>query len=114
MKRTVAALALCLPVFVEAAEMSISCIGAESNDCAVAIDVTLDRERLTAQFVQRTSGGGSAVSNLGWCGSEFSGLGRWDSDGGCVTTGKYRILNGGLTKQQLADGAMRFEGRSQT
>lgn len=109
MKRTIAALALCLPLLAQAGELSISCIGAESRNCLVAIDVTPYRERFTAQFVQKTPTGGSVASTLGWCGSDVSGLGRWDSDGGCVATGKFRILNGALTKQQLADSAMRFE-----
>lgn len=51
MKSTMAVLALCLPVLAQAGELSLSCVGAESNQCPVAVDVSLDRERLTAQFV---------------------------------------------------------------
>lgn len=109
MKSTMAVLALCLPVLAQAGELSLSCVGAESNHCPVAVDVTLDRERLTAQYVQGMPGSEQAVVTLGWCGDTASGRGRWDTDRGCVTTGKFRVLNGELTRQQLADGAMQFE-----
>jgi len=109
MKRVVSAFALCLPVLAQSGELSISCIGAESSSCPVAVDVTLDRERLTAQFAQKDSSGNYAIGVLGWCGDTLSGRGRWDTDRGCVTSGKFRVLNGELTKQQLAEGTMLFE-----
>jgi len=43
MKRVVSAFALCLPVLAQSGELLISCIGAESSSCPVALDVTLDR-----------------------------------------------------------------------
>jgi len=109
MKQVFATFALCMPVLAQSGELSISCIGAETNSCPVAVDVTLDRERLIAKFSQKDSSGNHAIGILGWCGDAISGHGRWDSDGGCGTTGKFRVLNGELTKQQLADGTMQFE-----
>lgn len=73
MKSTMAVLALCLPVLAQAGELSLSCVGAESNHCPVAVDVTLDRERLTAQYVQGMPSGEQAVVTLGWCGDTASG-----------------------------------------
>jgi len=113
MKRLIAAVALCFPLFASAGQLSISCIGAESSNCPIAIDATLRQERLTAQFLVRNEGGGYTTSTLGFCGYEGSAgslhRGEWIAGSRCNVSGVFRVVNGELTKQQLADGAIQFE-----
>lgn len=113
MKRSICAVALCLPLFALAGELSISCMGEESPNCPVVVDVTLRQERLTAEFQVGTPAGGSTTTTLNFCGYEGSAAniyyGHWVANQKCVVGGKFRVLNGELTKQQLADGVMRFE-----
>ncbi|MFN9473019.1 hypothetical protein [Acidovorax sp.] len=112
-KRCISALALCLPLLALAGELSISCVGEESPNCPVVVDVTLRQERLTAEFQVGAAAGGSTATILNFCGYEGSAAniyyGEWVANQKCVVGGKFRVLNGELTKQQLADGAMRFE-----
>lgn len=113
MKRSIAAVALCFPLFASAGELSISCIGEESTNCPVVVDVTLRQERLTAEFQVGTTAGGFSTTTLNFCGYEGSAAniyhGEWVANQKCVVGGRFRVLNGELTKQKLADGAMRFE-----
>lgn len=113
MKRLISAVALCLPLLAWAGELSISCIGEESASCPVVVDVTLRQERLTAEFQVATAAGGTSTTTLNFCGYPGSAAniyyGEWVAHQKCVVGGKFRVLNGELTKQQLADGVMRFE-----
>ena len=109
MKRTFAMFFMAVPLWASAGTISIRCIGPESDNCPIAIDATLSQERLTTQFLLRTPSGGFAANVLAWCGADGSGVGQWVTGGGCVTSGKFRVLNGELTKQQLADGSIQFE-----
>lgn len=113
MKRLISAVALCLPLFASAGELSISCIGEESASCPVVVDVTLRQERLTAEFQMATVAGGPSTTTLNFCGYQGSAAniyyGEWVANQKCVVGGKFRVLNGELTKQQLADGVMKFE-----
>lgn len=113
MKRLILAATLCFPLFASAGELSISCLGAESSNCPVVVDVTLRQERLTAEFQVGAPGGGSSTTTLNFCGYEGSAAniyyGEWVASQKCVVGGKFRVLNGELTKQQLADGVIRFE-----
>lgn len=113
MKRLISAVALGLPLLACAGELSISCIGEESAICPVVVDVTLRQERLTAEFQVATAAGGTSTTTLNFCGYEGSAAniyyGEWVANNKCVVGGKFRVLNGELTKQQLADGVMRFE-----
>ena len=112
-KRLIFAVALCLPLLASAGELSISCIGEESASCPVVVDVTLRQERLTAEFQVAAAAGGASTATLNFCGYEGSAAniyyGEWVANQKCVVGGNFRVLNGELTKQQLADGVMKFE-----
>lgn len=110
MKRVLVISALCAPLFAFSAEITISCIGAESDDCPVVVDVNLDGERLVGKFAARPSPTSPVQEGrLFWCsGTTFSGPG-WSSGEECTVYGRYRILNGELTKRQMADALLTFD-----
>jgi hypothetical protein len=108
--------ALCTPLLASAAELTISCIGPESDHCPVKVEARLSEERLVAylQFPQPSGGTQGAV--FGWCGPQSSGAfstpGGWSRDStGCKGTGVFQVINGEFTKRQLADSYIVFESR---
>lgn len=110
MKRLLILLAAGAAMQVSAAELTLSCIGPESDDCPVAVDATLQTERLSASFRLGSTGTTPNRVVLDFCtGSATSGAG-WYADI-CVSSGTHRVLNGELTKRQLAEGAIIFETR---
>ncbi len=111
MNRLLTALALCIPLYVSAAGLTISCIGPESDDCPVA-----DSEALLATFLTRKEDGTFERNEVSWCtGFNIGGSGpyRWLplSQGPCTLDGRHRILNGELTKRQLAESSIAFSTR---
>lgn len=105
MKRALSTIALLVPLVASAGDIAISCIGPESDDCPVAVDVRLELEKLVATF---WAAGKSQTLN--WCsGSTFSAP-HWSSME-CNVWGDFRVINGELTKRQLAEGAVSFEIR---
>ncbi|EJE54137.1 hypothetical protein PMI14_00968 [Acidovorax sp. CF316] len=118
MKRILAALALCAPLIAGAADLDISCLGPESDDCPMAVNLNPDMEALFAFFDGQRNGDGSVgrVAFL-WC-TPFTLMGnaplQWldaSSTTTCALTGKSRPINGELTKRQMAQAALVFETR---
>ncbi len=112
MKRLLFALALCAASPCFAGTLKIACIGPESGDCPVAVDATLDTERLSVSFITgpARADGTHATVKTGWCGpSRDRPKGGWGfSEQGCAELGTFRVVNGELTKRQLAQGQVQF------
>lgn len=69
MKSLILLAALSLPAFAAADTIKISCIGPEVADCPVTVDVTLERESLTAAVGTGMRDNTSyTTTTLGWCG----------------------------------------------
>lgn len=66
MKRTFAILFLAAPLLAAAGTLSIKCIGPESDNCPVSIDVSLVDEKFQAEYLIKSSVG-FEVGSLGWC-----------------------------------------------
>lgn len=112
----VAFFALCTPILGSAAELTISCIGTESDTCPVKVEAKLSSERLLAYLQFPKPGGGTEGVLFGWCGPQTSGgfstPGGWSRDStGCNGTGVFQVINGEFTKRQLADSYIVFESR---
>ena len=105
----------CMPLLASAADITISCIGPESDDCPVAVDVVLHRETFVASFDQRAADGKWLQrQEVFWC----KGMGvdspyRWlhPAWGICEPSGTFRTLNGEFTKRQLAENGVSFSTR---
>lgn len=100
--------ALCTPLLASAAELTISCIGPESDHCPVKVEARLSEERLVAYLQVPQPSGGTQGAVFGWCGPQSSGAfstpGGWSRDStGCKGTGVFQVINGEFTKRQLAD-----------
>lgn len=113
MNRLLTALALCVPLYASAADLTISCIGPESDDCPVAVDVVTDSEAFIATFLTRKEDGTFERNEVSWCtGFNIGGGGpyRWLplSQGPCFLSGRHRTVNGELTKRQLAESSISF------
>lgn len=106
MKRMLSAMALVIPFVASAGEISVTCIGPESDDCPVAVDVRLEIEKLVATF-----NAGDKAERLSWCGGTTFSAPRWSSGECSAVWGDFRVVNGELTKRQLAEGAISFEIR---
>lgn len=97
-----------------AADITIACIGPESDDCPMALDVRLERETLVASFSLRKADGTWQREEVYWC----KGMGvdspyRWlgPAWGICEPTGSFRAVNGEFTKRQLAEASVLFSTR---
>lgn len=117
MKRVLIALALCASLFAGAAEVNISCIGPESDDCPMVVDLNPDMDALIASFDGKRNVDGSVERlSLTWCAPFTTGSEplQWLSDPSyttCAVNGKSRPLNGELTKRQMAQASLVFETR---
>lgn len=109
MKHFLSSLVLLAPMFATAGTLSIKCIGAESENCPVTVDVTLFNEKLQTEFLIKSSVG-NEVGSLGWC-ERIEGTGArsvgWEPRA-CYTTGTFRVVDGSLTMKQLATGSISF------
>ena len=109
MKRTFAIFFLAAPLLAAAGTLSIKCIGPESDNCPVSIDVSLVDEKFQAEYLIKSSVG-FEVGSLGWC-ERIQGTGSrsvgWEPHA-CYTTGNFRVVNGELTMRQLAAGSISF------
>ncbi|MBB6559088.1 hypothetical protein HNP48_001752 [Acidovorax soli] len=110
MKRLLFAFALCTPLLASAGQLEFSCIGPDAPDCPLAIDATFENERLTVAYVT-----GPAINlnhpttTVGYCAiSPWNSHVAW-TPAGCYETGTYRIINGELTKLQVAKAMVTFE-----
>ncbi len=112
MKRLLIALALCAASPCFAGTLKIACIGPESGDYPVAIDATLDTERLSVSFITgpARADGTHATVKTGWCGPsrDRPKVGWGISEQGCAEAGTFRVVNGELTKRKLAQGQVQF------
>lgn len=114
MNRVLTALALCAPLIAGAAELDISCIGPESDDCPVTVDVVLERETLVASFYQRQADGTLQREEAFWCrGMGVESPYRWlhPAWGICEPTASFRVLGGEFSKRQLAQAGIVFSTR---
>lgn len=113
MKQVFFALVLFAPLFATAGQLRFSCIGPNTPDCPLAIEATLNNERLTVQFITGPAVGGFYPNaTLGYCAkSPWRSEAGW-TERGCVETGTFRVLNGELTKLQLSKVQPKFEFHS--
>lgn len=109
MKNLILLAVLSLPMFATAGTIKIACIGPEAADCPVAVDVTLERESLTATVVSGMRDHTTYTSTtLGWCGpNSYIAKGYWSSKS-CNETGSFRVIDGEYTMRQLAEGIIQF------
>lgn len=114
MKRLLTALVLCAPFFAGAAEVTIACVGPESDDCPIAVDLNADMEALVATFdgPRKPDGSVERVA-LAWA-SIFTLFGnaplQWlPASSAGPLHGKSRPLNGELTKRQMAQANLVIE-----
>lgn len=110
MKRFIAAATLVAACgYTHAADVTVTCIGAESDDCPVAVDVNLNFEQLIGRFENRPIPNGPVeITRLYWCSGTTFSEPRWSTQQ-CTTFGRFRVVKGDLTKRQLADGKLAFE-----
>lgn len=117
MKCLLVALALCAPLIAGAAELEISCIGQDSDDCPMAVNLNPNMEALVASFDgQRNADGSVERVYLTWCTpySVSSEPLQWLSDPSyttCALSGRSRPVNGELTKRQMAQASLVLETR---
>lgn len=100
-----------------AGEVSFSCIGAESDDCPMNVDVTLDDERLNVSGYVNLHQPNPDRFVLHWCSAKGTAgtpsyiPAGWRPVDGCYEKGTFRVLNGELSKRQLATANVFFEVR---
>jgi len=117
MKSILAALLLCAPLLASAADLSIFCIGPDSDDCPMAVEVNLSNEALVASINQARADGSVERVDLAWCDHGFSIMGNipysWAplSPSLCTRSGRHRAINGELTKRQMAEAGVTFSTR---
>lgn len=116
MKCMLIAFALWASSFAGAAEVTLACIGPDSEDCPMALNLNADMESLVATFngPRKPDGSVERVS-LAWTSLYFTPFGggtilQWGPSTSAIALyGKSRPLNGELTKRQMAQAAIVFE-----
>ncbi len=118
MKRMLIALAFWASSLAGAAEVTLACIGPESDDCPMALNLNADMEALVATFdgPRKPDGsGGMERVTLAWTSLHFTLFGggtvlQWGPGTSAIALyGTSRPLNGELTKRQMAQAAIVFE-----
>lgn len=112
MKNILCTLAISAATLASAGEVAFSCIGPDSDDCSIRVDATISNERLTAMLsTGERPGDVDSTETLGWCGPgdvQTNGYAGWFKFPECHTVGNFRVINGELTKRQLAEGKVTF------
>ncbi len=118
MKHFFFAISFCLSFAANAGQISFTCIGQESDDCPVTVEVTLDNEMLLVNGRDVAAAPVEVRHTFFWCSERgLPGQPAYVSKGwktglaNCNEKGTFRVLNGELTKRQLADADMLFEIR---